>query len=513
MRYTFGDVVIMSDSSSSKRSSSEKGYENALSAMSPNTPLTSIASPDVLTVDTSDEIRRSRRNSSVRFKELGTLSEPTGQTSVTPASRDVFASPSEKEEWGKAPPQPSLETLEERMNALENCLHSLNFPRPSDFSEKGDSSSERSSLSLEPQWMTWQEYLEPTTKATSILEVLVEKPHTNTRRRSSVIPPINEALAGGSEVKNIERIRFRSVHITSALQQITEQTFPNLSCFTIHRPFKILLFYRDAIKEYVSELEETFNRVTSCPWGDHCKARYDYDKQTFRPFYNYHLTQNEDGPKAQGGLSAPLADEPQSYKQINEEKNLARSPPGKQHGLSDYARRRQTFSSEDLDDNDCRHEESDDLLAQSEAIAHLRALLKFMREDMREVFERHELLRSSKAEQISFIDIWHIFMAGDLVVTNDESDWMMYRVSILPAHQFFSSRRPVKEMKLRSDGSHQQVESVYSQEPMNVMEVDCYYYNFDGRNFGPVERRYVISQDLPFRTSVSGLNHPATIQD
>ena len=44
-------------------------------------------------------------------------------------------------------------------------------------------------------------------------------------------------------------------------------------------------------------------------------------------------------------------------------------------------------------------------------------------------------------------------------------------------------------MKMLSDGSHQQIESVYTQEALSVIHIDVFYYGFDGRNFGPVERR------------------------
>lgn len=488
------DIRTMSDSSTSDRYNSDIGSVNILSAMSPNTPLTSIASPDALTIDTSEESKRSRRNSNVHFREFRSLSGEAGQASSLPTSRGAYGPQLEKGEWSKAPPQPYVEILEDKLNMLENRLQHLELPRPADFSEKGDSSSERSGLNVEPQWMTWQEYLEPTNKASNILEVLIEKPHTNTRRRSSVIQPATEASSGPLEVKNIERIRFRSSHIISALQQITEQTFPNLSCFTIHRPFKILLFYRDAIEDYVSDLEENFRRITSCPLGDQCKARFDYGKPTLGTFPNYPPAHEDNHIGIQGRRRAPFEDDSQPSGQVIGDNHDFRSMPERQHNISEYARRQQNYPSADLNESECKHEESDDLLAQSEAITHLRALLKFMRDDMREIFTKHDLLRSSKADNISFIDIWHLFMAGDLVVTNDESDRMMYRVSILPAHSFFSSRRPVKEMKLRSDGNHQQVESVYSQESMNVMNIDVYYYNFDGRSFGPVERRYVDHQ-------------------
>ena len=488
-----------SSSCSSDGSSFDKENESVLSAMSPITPRTSVASPDVLTLETTEESKRSRRNSNVRFREVRPSSTEERPTSPGNASRDERTTQAEGQEVCRSPAQPSVDLersrLEDHINSLEDRIRNLELPRLSDFSEKGDASSERSGLSLETQWMTWQEYVEPINRATNILEVLIEKPHTNTRRKSSIPQAASEDPSGILEVKNIERIRFRSPHINIALQQITEQTFPSLSCFTIHRPFKILLFYRDAIEEYVSDLENIFNRSTYCKFGDKCRARVAFQKLPGgnlggNPGQN--STPEDRLLESTGGRRRSSVDNDRGDTPLTTETHNSRESLERPLGDCDAYRNHRSFSAVRSDDACCKHEESEELLAQVEAITHLRALLKFMREDMREIYKRHEILRSSQATKISFIDIWHLFMAGDLVVTNDESNQMIYRVSILPAHEFFSSRRPVKKVKLRSDGSHQQVESVYSQESMSVLHIDVFYCNFDGRTFGPVERRYVV---------------------
>ena len=448
----------MSQGSDSERSRAETESEHAPAAMSPITPFTSISSPDNHVFSTADGPGRTRSNSNVHWKEDGPLTGQEAQLSPLTVSKDLGSSRYGGDEGAKSPSQPLSEILEEHsrvLNMLESRLQNVELPRSSEYSERGDGSSERSGLSIEPQWMTWSEYLEPTSKATNILEVLIEKPHTNARRKSSVSGP--EATSKASpqseaSLKNIERIRIRSLHIINALQQVTEQTFPNSSCFTIHRPFKILLLFKEQIEEYVVDLEYQANQHGFCSLGDRCKALRDADGS---PNQYSSKPMHERGTEVSG---------------------------------EGYQKRPSISSSDGL----CTHEVTEDMLAQREAISHLRALLKFMTEEMREVFDRHHLLRSNKAEMVSFGDIWHLFMAGDLVITNDETKPMIYRVSILPARQFFPSRRPVKKVKLRSDGSHQQVESVYAQESMMVSTVDVFSYEFDGQTFGPVETRMTI---------------------
>lgn len=486
----------MPKSSSSERSGSENENENILSAISPVTPLTAISSSDILNIDTLKERRRNRRDSSVRFRDVSPLPVEEFGPSSLPTSKERYTPQSGREDWVKSPvqPQPYNELLEERarledrVSMLEARLQNLDLPRLSDFSDKGDGSSERSGLSVIPQWQTWQEYLEPTATrtATSIMEVLVERPHTNKKSSLALNQP-DTAFESPNPVRNIERIRFRSIHIINALQQITEQTFPDSSCFTIHRPFKILLFYEKGIENHLSELEELFNENAHCVLGEQCKARIDLDNLMSRSPDSYQTPQSVDRGDSRNGTSMSTLTESADYKPTTRER-----PSDEQVYASNAVFGKQTFHPPEYDRTDCRHEVSEDLLAQGEAIMHLGALLKFMKEDMREIFRRHRVLRSSTADMISFTDVWHLFMAGDLVVTNDESNLMIYRVSILPAGSPFSSRRPVKEMKLRSDGSHQHFESIYGQESMSVSHIDVFYYNFDGRNFGPVEERLTI---------------------
>lgn len=314
--------------------------------------------------------------------------------------------------------------------------------------------------------MTWQEYLEDASKASNILEVLTEKPNTNSRRKSSAAQPTLyyplrvSAKNPVSPYKDIERIRIRSVHIINGLQAITEQTFASSSRLIIHRPFKVLLFYHEQIVEYLAELEYDFTENTRCALGNQCKGYIELD-----------------------GINLGWASPRRSRTYSNPRgwfNDTAHYPEGSHPTISYQGH--------------CRHEISEELLAQAEAITHLRILVKFMKEDMKEIFIRHELLRFCSAERIAFQDMWHLFMAGDLVVAESEPTERgleLYQISILRTCDFFSSRRPVKQIQTRSEGSHQFVESIYKEEAastMSVFTIDAFYFDFDGQNFGPVEK-------------------------
>lgn len=433
----------------------------------------------------------SRRDSFVRVttKNTRTLSEDETLSSSPPKSKAANSQELRDDSRPSNSIQSSNEILEERVRCLESQLSAYGSIRLPNLTEEGDYSSERPHLSIEPQWMTWQEYSDPIGKATNIMEVLVEVPHTNSRRKGAASKPITLERPLHDPLQTIKRIRIRSPHVIHALQRISEQTFLDNSCFVIHRPFKVLLFYEKEIERYLAELEESFEQNTDCPLGDQCKGAINFDKKLLVSTNNHETSRISLRRRFTDGPDTPTSEEHGNLPFYTKNNQTPATDCGSEAPLH----RHPNFT--ESNNETCKHELSDDLLGERDAIIHLRALLEFIKEDMKEVFERHHLLRSSETSEttlVGFCDLWHLFIAGDLVVTDDPSPSRIYKVSILPACDNFSRKRPVTEIRMQSEGSHKQVESVYKQESMNFMNVDLFYFDFDGRNFGPVEKRFRI---------------------
>ena len=456
---SMNSISLAEESDSSQSGDEGSGLRRRRLSSTPRTPLSPEDAFPSLGVS-----RAHRSGSFVRFQGLETSSEGRNQASsaVTSKKKD-FPTSHEEDETTEFQIR-----LFDRIINLENQFNNLEISGHFGSSERAEESSERTGLSTDIQWMTWQEYLEDASKATNILEVLIEKPHTNSRRKSSVVQPLLDAPPKMSTKlssrlhKSIERIRIRSVHIINALQIITEQTFSSSSRLIIHRPFKVLLFYHEQISDYLAELEHDFTQNTQCHCGEQCKGYIKIEDEPLSP-------------------QTPKPASRTNPQQDPRDRSPYRLP-------SDTSPRTSA-------DKECKHEISEELLAQVEAITHLRVLTKFMKEDMKEIFAKHELLRSSKAEMIAFQDLWHLFMAGDLIVAEDESSGRgieVYQLSILPACDSFSSRRPVKQIQTKTEGTHHAVESVYKEEAVSAMSVftlDVFYFDYDGQKFGPVERR------------------------
>lgn len=473
----------MPSSSSSNVSPFDEEGEHVQGGTRGFTPRTSISSPGTGSNDMLDTTKH-RRSSSVRFAHDKSISGPEYQSFSGPIVGEGNTLPTEEEDPGRSPLQLSSGSLEERIRFLESELQSPRFNRASDPSERGDGSSELSGLITEPQWMTWKEYVAPATKATSILEVLYEKPHTTNRRMSTVSQSTYEPLTKASEkyapgaCRALERIRIRSPQINSILQIISKQTFPSLGCLTVHRPFKIFIVYEDAIQEHLAEMESDFAQGTYSVLCKQCKDSVDHPGNRFE---RRHSAPGNDTPTH--GLRTP--EELGQVLSLQEQPLFNRSQAP--HECHD-----QYFPSVDGLEKECKHDISEELLAQKEAIIHLRALVAFMNNEMQDVFTKHRLLRSDKAKTVAYRDLWHLLEVGDIVVMNDDSNQKtpkLYRVSILPVCDLFSSRRPVKKIKVKKDGTTQQVESVFKDQSMNVRSVDLFSFDFDGDRFGPIETR------------------------
>ena len=473
----------MSSTFSSVVSPFDEEEQHAQGGTRGSTPRTSVSSPDTRSNEISDATKH-RRSSSVRFTDDKSIPGVDYQSLSGSTGREEDALLAEEEEHSKSPSQFSGDSLEERIRFLESELQGLRFNRASDPSERGDESSELSGLSTEPQCMTWREYVGPTSKATSILEVLYEKPHTTNRRKSTTGQSTYETPSKASEKlvprkrKTLERIRIRSPHINTALQIVSKQTFPSLGCLTVHRPFKIFIVYEDAIQEHLAEMESDFMRGRYSVLCEQCKDSINLDGNLSNPRHstlgndtrNYGHIASEAHGQASSLQDQPLPNGSEARHQCPDRYPLS---------LDGY-------------DKECKHDVSEELLAQREAIIHLRAMVSFMKNEMQDVFAKHRLLRSDKAETVAYRDLWHLFGVGDIVVTNDEPNPKtpkFYRVSILPACDIFSSKRPVKKIKLRNDGTHQQVESVFKEQSMISVGVDLFSLDYDGDIFGPIETR------------------------
>ena len=433
--------------------------------------------------DTTEDSKSLRRQSFVRFQGGSNVSEEEPQASSQLTLRDGSSVMQD-------PQQSQIEALKEHIHLLESRLTLNGYLQVQDSTEDGDAS-ELSGMKTDPKWLTWHEYSQPMKRASSFLEVLTERPHT--RRKLSDVAGMTFNRPIPNPLKNIKRIRIRSHHIINALQIITEHAFEDMSCQTLHQPFKILLFYQKEIEAYISHLEHIHSSKTVLDAEHQCQGQ--------ALFANLHMVPNRAQTTSQphaGDLSmSPTendahASPPTLEKRLHFTSFEEEEPAPLSHRTHNDLDSLAKTSASSAMDNDDANETVDDSLPQEEALAHLRALVTFMKEDMGPIFDRHRLLRSSKAETVNFDELWHLFMPGDLVVGNDEQNPRLYRVSIVPRSERYSKMQLVKEVRVQSDGQIPQVESTQREASIQCFNVDVFCFDYDGQSYGPVESRVTI---------------------
>ncbi|KAL9119791.1 MAG: hypothetical protein Q9187_003654 [Circinaria calcarea] len=121
-----------------------------------------------------------------------------------------------------------------------------------------------------------------------------------------------------------------------------------------------------------------------------------------------------------------------------------------------------------------------------EALEHLRLLVEFMDCDLYPMWELRRSLAAGTLRKIAFPDLWHLFEHGQEVRTPDNKQIQIYRVlAFTGGREVLSPRQDIPpdhaSQKLSAEG--------YSAE---AFVVECFYVDFDGVQFGPVNKTVMI---------------------
>ncbi|KAJ6031605.1 hypothetical protein N7540_002337 [Penicillium herquei] len=120
------------------------------------------------------------------------------------------------------------------------------------------------------------------------------------------------------------------------------------------------------------------------------------------------------------------------------------------------------------------------------ALEHLRLLNEFMANHMGHILKLREEIDNGTAKKIAFCDLWHLFRPGTTVRTPTSKQIQLYRVIRVTGGRpiyTFAADPPTNYagFKLKEQG--------YS--PGSFI-VECFYIDFDGAQYGPVNRTFQI---------------------
>ena len=139
----------------------------------------------------------------------------------------------------------------------------------------------------------------------------------------------------------------------------------------------------------------------------------------------------------------------------------------------------------------------------------LQCLVDFMDVDMKEIFSIQRRIEGASLTTIAFENLWQLFKPGDLVFsgTTQKRAYRVLHVTGGRAILDIGDQLPIdtrsEAQPLRSWERHEDQALTYAHSRNTPFVIDAFYIDFDGENFGPVPRRFVIQEyedEVPINT-------------
>ena len=136
-----------------------------------------------------------------------------------------------------------------------------------------------------------------------------------------------------------------------------------------------------------------------------------------------------------------------------------------------------------------------------EALQHLRLLVEFLDNDLKSTFDLRRQISARKACPIAFADLWHLYEHGQEVRTQGN------KLQIFRVAKFTGGR----DLLCESVSGAARTSSLYRvpsscigrEENDGAFFIECYRYDFDGTNYGPVHEMFEIRRYEGFRDITS----------
>ncbi|KAJ8130153.1 hypothetical protein O1611_g3476 [Lasiodiplodia mahajangana] len=267
-------------------------------------------------------------------------------------------------------------------------------------------------------------------------EVLERKPQVTT----------NPALEPG-QAPLPERIRINSKHLRSIFAKIhgsdlCDSSYGNGSVVII-RPFKALIYYETAFREWYSNLKEKFGtKAPEVPTS----PRLD----TVSPMMEEKGTTEETG-------------------QIkSNDANIGEEPGAMAH---------EENSGVGNDQNDQDYDKGDETKSKI-ALEQLSCLLEFLDHD---ILGKTKYLEGPKCKKIAFSDLWYLFKPGEDVISSDGKQ--AYRIIGVNS----TEHREIVPLTRFSGADEESANET-------PLQINCVYVDFDGKRLGPVYRTFEIKR-------------------
>lgn len=332
-----------------------------------------------------------------------------------------------------------------------------------------------------------------------VLDILVGEPmididgsrrwYGSSRRRVRKLDPPQDRKALPSMVAGQpplpERIRIHSKALLQIFGSILGKNMTEwtASTFILIRPFKLLVQYEPALRNWCTALENKLQRATTAEDDFPSKVSDGLDTSApdasadscgLDPESTYGPSDHE--ARSKGPMAPTLAVESGYLSSTQKDVDISvdRNDGGEREK---EAGERKDEGRKDEENDDEENEEEDDpndLSKSSTALAHLKCLLDFVNSD---ISVKRQYLSSHQCHKVLFTDLWLLFRPGSEVISHDGKQ--AYRVvgvtsakhgvGVASRWEWFGSSQNKRKKQV-------------------PFSISCVYIDFDGENIGPVSK-------------------------
>lgn len=286
-----------------------------------------------------------------------------------------------------------------------------------------------------------------------------------------------------------ERIKIYSAPLMVIMSQMTNDAYwTNYigSSIMLLRPYQDLFYYESTLRQWLARLEkdfEGFNGSTDIPEASRDIVKDDSNTDGRSPPIS-----GDSAGSLLRPISIPAGQQMAAEAELLGQTNINHENIPREH-IDDETSDRQEDDNErndadsDSDDDDSNAREKE--LANSiTSLIHLRCLIKFIDSELK---PRQDYVEGPLCSHISFHDLWHLFKPGTEVIEQGEKQaWVVLRVEI-PLHKI---EEPWERWNKQVDDDDSEEITTKDQSDFNL---HCASIDFDGKNFGPVSKAFIIS--------------------
>jgi hypothetical protein len=372
-----------------------------------------------------------------------------------------------------------VKLIEDRMSDMEKKLEELTAEKAKD--PKSDPLYDSAlpplpdlqpeALVTAPRKLNWEDFRKAgKEKPTHVLDILTEKLQIGLKRHKQSLQNSHmdmDLVQDKPGSGHVERIRINSNRILHVIEVVAGSDLrPTADACVMIRPFKVLLAFEHQFQDHLKTLDEQIKS----------------DEESV------------ENPTQEGAL--PASEELTNGKAFAQEPNPDSAPPALHDRADSYTSQSKLFGG--LPGVDPLPEPKEDPVAvRKETAEHLRCLLKFLNTDLKDELEILRKLRSANATSVAFKDLWHLFYPGCLIFDNGLAQ-QAYRIRSVKGGRPRLCDSAADPYQLPGDpfppATTNRNLNLTEEELINPFTIECFSFDFDGEQFGPVQYDKVIDR-------------------